>query len=276
MIVFAARNVFNVAIPDAALEDVKNRGNVFAEDDAVAEVEVGAEHAAAEAVDEVAEFGGPFDEEAGLALDADADFEVFGGFEDGGEGFAELFHGGVGGHGGEGLAAGDADVVGADGFGEVEGVLDHADAVGAEFGVGGDQGGFEEGFGRGVFPVAEGAVGVDVADSEVEFFHQRRMVIWLRRRRICPDTSGACPREFRRRRSPRRKWRRGHRQANGGRRRWWRRRVSFGTPEWIRYWPVRKLGRFVNGGGRIRTLDTLSSMPVFKTGAFNRSATPPG
>jgi hypothetical protein len=31
-----------------------------------------------------------------------------------------------------------------------------------------------------------------------------------------------------------------------------------------------------NGGeGGIRTLDTLSSIPVFKTGAFNRSATSP-
>ena len=29
------------------------------------------------------------------------------------------------------------------------------------------------------------------------------------------------------------------------------------------------------GGGGIRTLDGLSPMPVFKTGAFNRSATPP-
>ena len=30
------------------------------------------------------------------------------------------------------------------------------------------------------------------------------------------------------------------------------------------------------GGGGIRTHDGLSPMPVFKTGAFNRSATPPG
>jgi hypothetical protein len=29
------------------------------------------------------------------------------------------------------------------------------------------------------------------------------------------------------------------------------------------------------GGGGIRTLDTLSDIPVFKTGAFNHSATPP-
>ncbi len=31
----------------------------------------------------------------------------------------------------------------------------------------------------------------------------------------------------------------------------------------------------VGGGGEIRTLEGLSSSPVFKTGAFNRSATPP-
>ena len=31
----------------------------------------------------------------------------------------------------------------------------------------------------------------------------------------------------------------------------------------------------VGGGGEIRTLEGLSPSPVFKTGAFNRSATPP-
>ena len=30
------------------------------------------------------------------------------------------------------------------------------------------------------------------------------------------------------------------------------------------------------GGGGIRTHETLSRLPVFKTGAFNHSATPPG
>jgi hypothetical protein len=30
-----------------------------------------------------------------------------------------------------------------------------------------------------------------------------------------------------------------------------------------------------NGGGEIRTRETLTGPPVFKTGAFNRSATPP-
>lgn len=30
-----------------------------------------------------------------------------------------------------------------------------------------------------------------------------------------------------------------------------------------------------NGGGGIRTLETLTGLPVFKTGTFNRSATPP-
>jgi hypothetical protein len=29
------------------------------------------------------------------------------------------------------------------------------------------------------------------------------------------------------------------------------------------------------GGGGIRTHETLARLPVFKTGAFNRSATPP-
>ena len=32
----------------------------------------------------------------------------------------------------------------------------------------------------------------------------------------------------------------------------------------------------LGGGGGIRTHEGLSSLPVFKTGAFNRSATPPG
>ena len=30
-----------------------------------------------------------------------------------------------------------------------------------------------------------------------------------------------------------------------------------------------------NGGGGIRTLETLTGLPVFKTGTFNHSATPP-
>src|SRR6476661_5540403 len=30
-----------------------------------------------------------------------------------------------------------------------------------------------------------------------------------------------------------------------------------------------------NGGGEIRTHETLAGLPVFKTGAFGRSATPP-
>ncbi len=33
--------------------------------------------------------------------------------------------------------------------------------------------------------------------------------------------------------------------------------------------------RFYGGEGGIRTPDTLSGMPVFKTGAINRSATSP-
>jgi hypothetical protein len=35
------------------------------------------------------------------------------------------------------------------------------------------------------------------------------------------------------------------------------------------------LQRLENGGGGIRTHEGLSSLPVFKTGAFNHSATPP-
>lgn len=31
----------------------------------------------------------------------------------------------------------------------------------------------------------------------------------------------------------------------------------------------------VGGGGRIRTSDTLSDIPLFESGAFNHSATPP-
>ena len=37
------------------------------------------------------------------------------------------------------------------------------------------------------------------------------------------------------------------------------------------------LSEQILGGGReIRTPDTIAGMPVFKTGAFNHSATPPG
>ncbi len=33
--------------------------------------------------------------------------------------------------------------------------------------------------------------------------------------------------------------------------------------------------KMAGGGGEIRTHDTLTSMPVFKTGRFNHSRTPP-
>jgi hypothetical protein len=35
------------------------------------------------------------------------------------------------------------------------------------------------------------------------------------------------------------------------------------------------LGRYIGGGGGIRTHERLTPLPIFKTGAFNRSATPP-
>jgi hypothetical protein len=38
---------------------------------------------------------------------------------------------------------------------------------------------------------------------------------------------------------------------------------------------ARENGRLNGGGGGIRTLEALSSLAVFKTAAFNRSATPP-
>jgi hypothetical protein len=34
-------------------------------------------------------------------------------------------------------------------------------------------------------------------------------------------------------------------------------------------------GRLAGGGGGIRTHERLAPLPIFKTGAFNRSATPP-
>ena len=39
--------------------------------------------------------------------------------------------------------------------------------------------------------------------------------------------------------------------------------------------PERENVRLVGGGGGIRTHETLSGLTVFKTVAFNRSATPP-
>ncbi len=168
VVVFAAGDVFDVTVPDAVFEKQEGGGDVFAEDDGVADVEVGAQQWRAEGVDQFTKLGGPFDEEHGFAFDADFDVELVGEFEEGFEGVFELLHGAVGGHGGEGFAAGDGDVVSADGLGEAEGVGNHADAVGAELRVRRDEGGFEEGFGRGILPVAEGAVGVDVGDGEME------------------------------------------------------------------------------------------------------------
>ena len=39
---------------------------------------------------------------------------------------------------------------------------------------------------------------------------------------------------------------------------------------------VKRLSSVGSGGGEIRTRETLACLPVFKTGAFNHSATPPG
>ena len=46
---------------------------------------------------------------------------------------------------------------------------------------------------------------------------------------------------------------------------------------WARFWFNHAVRGTGSGGGGIRTLErAFSPLPVFKTGAFNRSATPPG
>ena len=62
-----------------------------------------------------------------------------------------------------------------------------------------------------------------------------------------------------------------HANAKAGNEKW----GSVGLPG-LKKETARKSGRFlIGGGGEIRTHEGLSSLPVFKTGAFNRSATPP-
>ena len=55
---------------------------------------------------------------------------------------------------------------------------------------------------------------------------------------------------------------------------------KLGVVKWV--WPVKikkplnqGLGKEFGGGGEIRTHERITPSPVFKTGAFNRSATPP-
>ena len=83
VVVFAVCDVFDVAVPDAACEEVEGFGDRFADDYGVADVEVGAELRGGQAVDEFSELVGVFDEEAGLGFDADFDLELFGEFEEG-------------------------------------------------------------------------------------------------------------------------------------------------------------------------------------------------
>ena len=42
------------------------------------------------------------------------------------------------------------------------------------------------------------------------------------------------------------------------------------------YQIILEILRLNGGGGGIRTHERLAPLPIFKTGAFNRSATPPG
>ena len=51
-------------------------------------------------------------------------------------------------------------------------------------------------------------------------------------------------------------------------------RLRFNTLSNFANHGIFQLGRVLGGGG-IRTLETLTGLPVFKTGTFNRSATPP-
>ena|SRR5665213_1602219 len=48
------------------------------------------------------------------------------------------------------------------------------------------------------------------------------------------------------------------------------------SSRWRQAGPYGEKRSFLNGGGEIRTHETLAGLPVFKTGAFGRSATPPG
>src|SRR5258705_12283857 len=83
VVVLAARDVFYVEVPDAVVQELDGVGNRFADDLAVADVEIGAEARVGQSVNPVSEFGDVFQVEAGLALDADVDVKLIGAFEDG-------------------------------------------------------------------------------------------------------------------------------------------------------------------------------------------------
>jgi hypothetical protein len=52
--------------------------------------------------------------------------------------------------------------------------------------------------------------------------------------------------------------------------------VVLGLEPWLAGQRLELFFNDIGGGGGIRTHGTLASTPVFKTGALNRSATPPG
>src|SRR5258706_5639898 len=101
VVVLAAGDVFDVEVPDAVVQELDGVGDGFADDLAVADVEIGAEARMFEAVDPVAQLGDVFEIKSRLTLDADVDVELISAVEDGADGFGELFGGGLGRHAAE-------------------------------------------------------------------------------------------------------------------------------------------------------------------------------
>ncbi len=102
----------------------------------------------------------------GSQLDADVHAERVGPVQDRPDGLGKLPGGLVRRHAAERPAAGDADVGGADVFGELQRSQDHCRAVGPVLRVRADQARLKVRLWRGVLPVAERTIAIDVADRQ--------------------------------------------------------------------------------------------------------------
>jgi hypothetical protein len=168
VVVLAAGEVFDVHVPDSARQPAHGVADVFADDDAVADVEVGAEARVVQSLDPVLQLGDVFEEEPRLELDAEVDAERFGLVEHRSDRLGELLCRLVRRHRPEAPAARDADIVRADVLGKLQRAENERGAVGALLRIGADQARFEVRFGRRVLPIAERAIAVDVADRQAE------------------------------------------------------------------------------------------------------------
>src|SRR5665213_1201141 len=136
----------------------------------MADIEIRAQAGMSQPINPFAQFAGVFEKEARLAFYTDVDTECIRAIEEWADGLGELPRGFIGGHAAQAAAAGDADVGRADILRKLQGFDDHRGAVGAMDGIGADEAGLEVRLWRGILPVANRTIAIDVADGKSRLF----------------------------------------------------------------------------------------------------------